>query len=303
MSRKRKPATPMVAPQNTTPSVPPSADGDVSAQEKVAAVVDAPKGPEALSVLQGAWDVLQVAAQALSEESLVQPTVSIRDAALLGLRVATELTADPSAMSDFASLGATRFFDVRHVHTLATAARAVLYVRAHVDADVPVTTSVSQELIGEAKALQGRMLKVLGFYFDEGSDVGRELAKVRGAKGHAGLAGSLLTLGTLYGAHQKRIEKTPEFYRATDARAAGAVAEKIYAELAAPDATGTWSDRQARAWTLFATAYSEVCAAGRFMYRHAKDLDARFPSLHSVNAARRGPAKKSEDPPTPADPK
>lgn len=303
MPRKRKAAAPLRAPQPTSPTVPPPADGDVSPQENVAATKDSPAESEALSVLQAAWVSLRDAAQALRPEELLQPTVPVRDAALLGLRVATALAADPSATGDFAQLAATPFFDARHLRDLAGAARAVLYVRAHVDADAPTTAAVPAELIEQAKGYQGRMLKVLGFYFGEASDVGRELVKLRAANGHAALAGALLTLGTLYEAHQKRIEKTPEFYRADDPREAGAVAEKIYAHLAAPDATGTWADQQARIWTLFVTAYGEVCAAGRFMYRGAADLDARFPSLHSLNAARRGPAKKSEEPPTPADPK
>jgi len=237
-------------------------------------------------------------------------------------------------------------------------------VRAHVDSGVSSAVTVPAPVIERAKALQTCMLKVLGFYFDAGTTVGAELARIRAAAGHAALASGLVSLGTLDTKRRARIRKTPEFYVASDARDAASAAGGIFRHLTTPAATEErWREHQtqvwplttaasailacflglrprslprrsratswslapaalektsqshalarrqwpnlsqSRLWTLFFTAYTEVCAGGRFMYRDRADLDARFPALTSLNLARRGPAKKGDAKPEPADPK
>ncbi len=306
MPRKRKAASPARASHPSTPTVPPSADGEALREESPAAThpdPDAPSASESVGAFLRAWQSIRAKAEALSPDGLVQPNVPVRDAALLGLRVANGIEADPAAQADFAALAATRFFDARLLRDLPVAARAVLYVRARADSEGDASDALPPALAAQARALHGRMLKVLGFYFDEGSEVGAELARIRGARGHAPLAGALVSLAALYGAHQARIEKTPEHYRADDAREAAETAEAIVAHLTAPEGEAGWAGRQARVWTLFAAAYEEVCAAGRYLYRNAGDLDARFPALASLNVARRGPAKKRDAPAPDGDPK
>jgi len=279
------------------------ADGDDSPTENLTASNDASTeatDTDTAMSLQQAWNDVRPAAEALPEEAIVRPNVIVRDAALLGRRVGDAILLDEETQRDFEHLGATPFFDLRHLRMLPLSARALLYVRAHVDAGVTSAVTVPAPVIVRGKALQGRMLKVVGLYFDEGTPEGDELARHRSALGHAGLAGSLVSLGTLYAKHRKRIHKTPEFYVASDAHDAAAVAEEIYAHLASPAVNEEdCIDRQGRVWTLFVAAYNEVREAGRFMYRHSARLDARFPSLHSLNVARRAPAKKDDEPSEP----
>jgi len=303
--RKRRAQAPPEAPKPSTPTVPPSADGDVLSEENVAATAGPADGSESTGVFFDAWTSLRGEAEALPAGSLVQPKVPVRDAALLGLRVANAVANDAALAADYASLGATRFFDARLLRDLPARARALLYVRSRADHEADPSTAAPPALVEHARTLRTRMLKVLGFYFDEEGETGRELATIRAANGHAPLAGALLSLAALYQAHEARIAKTPEHYRATDARDATAAAEAIVAHLTAAEAPeATWAERQARVWTLFVDAYDEVCAAARFMQRDRDDLDARFPSLHALNVARRAAGKKAAAPtpaPDPAD--
>jgi hypothetical protein len=276
------------------------ADDGVLQQALPVASPNLPYGPERANVFLDAWQTVCTMLDALAPEEIVQPNVPVREAALLGLRVANAIESDAAMKADFVRLAETPFFQERFLHELPLAARALLYLRAHVDSERAPSGALSPELLAQAKELHTRMLKVLAFYFDRESEVGSELVRIRSARGHAGLAGALVSLATLYDTHRDRLVKTPEHYHATDAQEALVIAEAIVAHLTAPDSSARWGELQAPLWTLFVNAYEEVCAAGRFIYRHDRNRDVRFPALVSLNVARRNTAKRRGEPdPTP----
>lgn len=247
------------------------------------------------------WEAARAEAEALPRAAIRQPSAAVRQAATLGLSVARRVQASGEREA-LARLAASGHFDPAEVERLARFAAALLYVRAQLERSPARSgATVPAALVRESEATRARMLKVLGFYFDDDPETGRALARIRQGSGHADLAGDLVALASLYREHRARIAQTPEHYRAADVDAATSLAGRIYALLSADDATAVWSERQARVWTVFARAYEEVSAAGRYVFRRDADVEARFPALHSVNTApRRAPKPEKPDAPKPA---
>ena len=282
-------------PQNTPGVAPPGPPGANTQQ-----VGDAqPTGIDA----EADWVFVRAESAALSPDMLEHPSVTVREAAILGMTVARRVQS-PAERAEFEKLIATKLLDANDYTKLPRYAGALLYVRAMLDrAPTASAALVPAELVAEGDTLRQRMVKVLGFYFGEGTRVGDALAKIRPGSGYTDLVGDLVTLATHYHEQRTRIERTPEFYFATDEADARRVAGEIVGHLSATDDTPTWTDAQQRIWTLFRRAYDEVAEAGRYLFRKDADVDERFPSLHSLNvAARQSAAKPTEPRPDPAKP-
>lgn len=249
------------------------------------------------------WVFVRAESEALSPDVLEHPSVTVREAAILGMTVARRAHA-PAERAEFEKLITPKLLDADHYAKLSRYAGALLYVRAMLDrAPTASTALVPAALVAEGETLRQRMVKVLAFYFVDGTKVGDALAKIRPGNGYADLVGDLVTLATHYHEHRARIERTPEFYFATDEADAKRVAGDIVTHLSNTDAAPTWTDTQQRVWTLFRRAYDEVAAAGRYLFRKDADVDERFPTLHSLNvAARQSAAKPTEPRPDPAKP-
>ncbi len=249
------------------------------------------------------WVFVRAESEALSPDTLEHPSVTVYDAAILGMTVARRAHS-PTELAEFEKLLTTKLLDEGHYAKLSRYAGALLYVRAQIDrAPTASAALVPAELVTEGDTLRQRMVKVLGFYFGPGTKVGDALAKIRPGSGYTDLVGDLVTLATHYHDQRARIERTPEFYFATDEADAKRVAGDIVAHLSAIDDTPTWTNAQQRVWTLFRRAYDEVAAGGRYLFRKDADVDERFPSLHSLNvAARQSAAKPTEPKPDPTKP-
>lgn len=251
--------------------------------------------------VEQAWHRVKVEALSLPVDAVVSPRVNVRVAALLGMRVAQRVLTSPEH-TRFEALAQVKEFELAHLTRMPDFAGALLYVRARIDGSPAASeATVPADLIKEATDVRARMFKVLGFYFDGGGEVARTLTRLRQGSGHADLASDLVALAPLYREHRARIEKTPEFYRATDEADAARLGGQIFQHLATPHDKPTWSQTQQRVWTLFDRAYTELCAAGQYLFRHDPDVDARFPSLYLLNvAARQSPSAEPAAPVAPA---
>lgn len=266
------------------PSSPPGAI--VSAHEEAS-----PKPIDA----EADWVFVRAEAEAQAPDALERPTVTVRDAAMLGMTVARRAHSS-SERSAFEKLLTAGLLDGAHYTKLTRYAGALLYVRAQIDRAPTVSLAlVPADLAEKGDLIRRRMVKVLGFYFAEGTDVGDTVAKIRPGSSYADLVGDLVTLATLYRDHRARIEHTPEFYFASDETDAKQVAGEIVAHLSSTEEGPSWTDAQQRVWTLFRRAYDEVAAGGRYLFRRDADVGERFPTLHSLNAVgRQSPAAKGE---------
>lgn len=249
---------------------------------------------------EAAWMAAKPEAEQLADDALEHPSVTVREAAILGMTVARRAHT-PAERAEFQKLIAARLLDEGHYAKLSRYASALFFVRAQVErAPTESTVQVPTDVIDKGDEVRRRMLKVLGFYFDETTAVGAKLAKIRPGNGYADLSGDLITLATLYRDHRARIEHTPEFYFATDEAEARRIASDIVTHLSTTDDSPTWTDAQQRVWTLFRRAYDEVTVAGRYLFRRDPDVSERYPSLHTLNVAARQSAAKPAEPTPPA---
>ncbi|MBI5513972.1 MAG: hypothetical protein HY909_09405 [Deltaproteobacteria bacterium] len=240
------------------------------------------------------FDALRPALDALDSQRLRAPTFALRDGAVAGLSVAA-FALGPVVWPGFEALARAGLFRLELLKDLPRRARALWYARHKVEtllgtrSEVRVPTGI----VAEAQRVRERMLKVLGFFFDEGSTVGTLLAHIRRGTGYHDLADDLTALAQLYETHKTRIARLPEQFLPADRDDAQRLATAILSVLA--DDQGAelrrWTDLQARTVTHFLEAYEEVLDAGRYLLRHDPAAETRFPSVYSLG--RGAPAKVS----------
>ena len=284
MATHSKKRTPPDKPPVAAPLVPPGGN-TLQVVESQGAPIDA----------EADWVFVRAEAEAQSPDTLERPTVTVKDAAMLGMTVARRAHS-PAERAEFEKLIRVKLLDEAHYAKLSRYAGALFYVRAQLDrAPTASLALVPADVTDKGDVLRRRMVKVLSFYFGEETDVGKTLVKIRPGNGYTDLVGDLVTLATLYNTHRARIENTPEFYFATDEADAKKVAGDIVGHLSSTVDAPTWTDSQQRVWTLFRRAYDEVAAGGRYLFRHDADVGERFPTLHSLNAVgRQSPATKPD---------
>ena len=240
-----------------------------------------------------AFEVLKPDLDALGEVRRVN--VNLQRAAIFAAATGRTLRT-PAVRERFAALPAS-VFDISHVDNLEKVAMAVWHAvveskRAAVGAS---QASLDSGLVEEASARKGRMFQVLEYHLGDDGAVRGELDAIRQGGGYLDLANDLIRLARLYEVHAHALAGDTRHYREPDREEAGRVAHVIMRELGearSGDAI-VWSDYVSRAWTLLASVYDEVSAAGRFLFRH-ENPDALFPSLVTVSRTRVGRAPGDE---------
>ena len=290
-----------MAARNTTKGTAP-VQTPVAAQSSLTGVHTDEAREELPADAEAAWTTVRAEADALPDDLLEHPSVPVRDAAILGMTVARRAHT-PTEGAEFQKLITAKLLAEADYTRLSLYASALFFVRAQVDrAPADSTVMVPAELVDQGDLIRRRMLKVLGFYFDDSTPVGAKLAKIRPGNGYADLGGDLVTLATLYRDHRARIEHTPEFYFATDEAEAKRIASEIVTHLSTTDDAPTWVDAQQRVWTLFRRAYDEVTVGGRYLFRRDPAAGERYPTLHSLNVAARQQSAKTDEPTPPTPP-
>jgi hypothetical protein len=189
-------------------------------------------------------------------------------------------------------------FELANLELLPDLARAAYYVRHKLEQNEAVASSAMLPLdlatLGQEQRV--RMLKVLGFFFDEDPAVGPRLAYIRKGTGYSDLADDLLALSELYRRHRKELAGTARHYRTSDEKDAANTAAEIIRRLRGEaEGSAELADLARRAGVLLLRAYDEVAAAARFLCRAEPDAEALFPSLFAIGRGPRSPGAPGPD--------
>lgn len=189
-------------------------------------------------------------------------------------------------------------FELANLDLLPDLARAAYYVRHQLEQNEAVASSavLPIDLATRGQEQRGRMLKVLGFFFDEDPVVGPRLAYIRKGTGYSDLADDLLALSELYRRHRKELAGTARHYRPADEKDAANTAAEIIRRLRGEvEGSAELSDLARRAGVLLLRAYDEVAAAARFLCRAEPEAEALFPSLFAIGRGPRSPGAAGPD--------
>jgi len=202
---------------------------------------------------------------------------------------------EPNVHARFASLP-KKEFSMSCIDDLENGAAALFYayseVRTHgataSEVRVPIAT------VDTGTQIRARMLKLLTYYLEGDPIVGQELTDIRAGAGYLDLATDLSRLAALYETHKATIKNDPLLYQASDAKEALSTARQILEALG--DATKTrWMDLRNRCFTLVVASLEEVCAAGKFLFRHDEENLARFGTLRALVGIGGGRPKKQDE--------
>jgi hypothetical protein len=174
------------------------------------------------------------------------------------------------------------------VDCLAPACFATLYALAEARAAGALETDakIAASIIAEATEVEQRMQSVCEYHLADDPEVAPELDRLRPGKGYRDLANDLHGYARLYELRREVVKGDPKHYRAGDAARARELAGIIIQGLSAamtPRARTAY-DRYLRSWALLEQRYSEVRAAGQWLFRKDARRDELFPSL--VTASR-----------------
>ena len=213
-----------------------------------------------------AFESLEPEARAL-EDALVAPVrVDLRRAARQGLTLA-QLVAQPEQQARFAKLPSD-LFDPSHLERLVLASWALWYTTQARASSEQAERGIRmpEALLAESRELKEAMWKTLEFYVGDAPEVARELQSIRAGKGYQDLASDLSRLATLYETHSASLSSDTKRYKPTDHERARSLAGQLLRELSAPEGE-TWTQLQARIWTLFLRSYQEIRATGAYLWR------------------------------------
>jgi hypothetical protein len=197
-----------------------------------------------------AFESLEPEARAL-EDALVAPVrVDLRRAARQGLTLA-QLVAQPEQQARFAKLPSD-LFDPSHLERLVLASWALWYTTQARASSEQAERGIRmpEALLAESRELKEAMWKTLEFYVGDAPEVARDLSR----------------LATLYETHSAPLSSDTKRYKPTDHERARSLAGQLLRELSAPEGE-TWTQLQARIWTLFLRSYQEIRATGAYLWR------------------------------------
>jgi len=227
-------------------------------------------------------------------------SVDVQDVAILGIGVA-RFVALPEVRARFALLP-VELFDITHLDDLPTLALAAYhgYVELQVVRSGGSLARLSPALVTEASVVRKRMFDLCEYVFREHERLKREMASIRAGHGHKDTAMDLARLAKIYEDEPEAVARETVNYRATDAADARRLSQAILSELSQNPGL---DERQQLAivtgiWTLLLRCYTEVQAAGYFIYRH-EDPESKFRSLYTRTGRRSRPAPNPAPAPAP----
>jgi len=241
-------------------------------------------------------------AVAIPAGQVLVPRVETQRSSAIALRVAERDSAPPREPR-FAGLAKLGEFNMEHLHRLRTFSLGNWYARRRQIETEAIESNavVPAEIIQKSQETRARMLRLLEYHFDTDVEILPRLAYIRSGSGYLDLANDLQGLAAIYGMPGvlEQVESDRKQYRKGDPKQADLLASSLMTALGVsgtPQAEG-WSGLAQRSWTMLFKAYSEVQAAGSFLFRNEEDVTATYPSLVTVaRASRTTTPSRSEEP-------
>ncbi len=255
-----------------------------------------------VSEARKAFERLESALKGLSPGELVAPRVDVQRAAAIAFSIAVR-DGGAERRAKFVKLAEAGFFEIAALDELRTRALAAWYARAEQVriSSLSSDAKVPEPVLRDAMELRGRMLRMLGYFFDDDAELGPEIAVIRRGSGYQDLANDLLAMADLYERDTVRavVTRDPKNYREGDVASARTYAQTIFRALglAESDDAQRWASNTQRAWTLLLRGYEETRAAAGVLFQD-EDLSLSYPSLV---AAARAPSTR-RNPPQPEPP-
>jgi len=279
-----------VAPKTVAPK-PNAPEAEASSSEQF----DGTQTPEA-------FESMRDEAVAIPAGQILVPRVETQRSAAIALRVAERDSAPPREPR-FAGLAKLGEFDIDNLYRLRTFALGNWYARRRQIETEAIESNavVPADIVQSAQETRARMLRLLEYHFDTDPEILPRLAYIRSGSGYLDLANDLQGLASIYGMPGvlEQVESDRKQYRKGDPKQADLLASSLMTALGVsgtPQAEG-WSGLAQRSWTMLFKAYSEVQAAGSFLFRNEEDVTATYPSLVTVaRAARTTTPNRSEAP-------
>ena len=242
-----------------------------------------------------AFTTVQPIALALPKDKITSPNTGVDAAIIAALAVAREASAAP-LRARFESLP-KKEFDIANLDKLQMYGRACWYSLTQLQAASAQSTEAKLpvRLVEKATKLRTRMIKVLEYFYEPDTRVGKEVTDVRLDSGYRDLARDLGRLAVVYRAEHDEIKDEKKHFRATDAGDAEKLSQEILDELGAATSAEQkqWTEMVARTWTLLYEAYNEVAATGRWLLRGEGGGGGElFVSLVTAGRAARSKARK-----------
>jgi hypothetical protein len=239
-----------------------------------------------------AFTTVQPIALALPKDKISSPNTSVDAAIIAALAVAREASA-AALRARFESLP-KKEFDIANLDKLQMYGRACWYALTQLHAASAQSTEAKLPvaLVEKATRLRTRMIKVLRYFYEPDTRVGKEVTDILLDSGYRDLARDLARLAVVYRAEHDEIKDEKKHFRATDAGDAETLSQEILHELGAATSAEQkqWTETVARTWTLLYGAYNEVAAAGRWLQRNEGGGEL-FVSLVTAGRAARVKAK------------
>ncbi len=240
-----------------------------------------------------AFTTVQPIALALAKDKITSPNTTVDTAIIAALAVARDANAAP-LRARFESLP-KKEFDLANLDKLQLYGRGCWYALTQLHAANVQSTEAKLpvSLVEKATKTRTRMIKVLKYFYEPDTRVGKEVTDIERDSGYRDLARDLGRLAVVYRTEHDEIKDEKKHFRATDAGDAEKLSQEILDELGAATspAQKQWTEMVARTWTLLYCAYNEVAATGRWLQRNEGGGEL-FVSLVTAGRAARSKSRK-----------
>ncbi len=253
-----------------------------------------------------AFKELEATLRAIPAQDIAIPNCDVQDSAISALALVDVANA-PASKERFDWL-ADEIFKKDTVERLERVAWAAWYahVRMRSEAAVETETKVDPATFEAAGSLLTKMLKLIDYHVGDRTEVAAEIDDIRSGSGYQDRASDLVRAAALWERWRAELDQDTRFFDPKDGEQARAYAEGIVRSLRAAHRANTaaWNDLRARAWTLLNELYSEVRAAGTYLFRHEPAERDRFTALRQTVSPTRGRPKAppAEPEPVPTEP-
>lgn len=237
--------------------------------------------------------------EAITASEYAALSVDVQDAVIQAIGVA-RFVAQPEVRARFALLSA-ELFTITHLDDLPTLALAAHhgFVELQVVRSGGSLAKLPPALVNEAGSVRKRMFELVEYVFREHERLKREVASIRGGVGYKDTAMDLARLARIYEDEPDMVASVTRDYRATDAADARRLSQAILSELS--QNPGLTEQQQLSIvtgiWTLLLQSYTEIQAAGYFIYRH-ENPESKFRSLYTRGRRSRPAPVAPEQPST-----
>ncbi len=256
---------------------------------------------------EGAFKKLEATLRALPADAIATPNCDVQDGAV-GALALVDLANHPTRKALFELLH-EQLFAKDTVEKLETSAWAAWYAHTRVLSEMAGASGmrVDATMYQESGKLLRDLLQLIEYHVGKVPEVAVEIADIRTGLGYQDRASDLARVAALWDEWERELRDDKRLYREHDSAKARDYAHQIVTALRAhtPDATAAWLDLRNRAWTLMSSLYTDVQAAGVFVFRHQPESAAQFVALRQAVVHRRrrttaGPSPAEPPPPEPS---